>query len=552
MKAKKIIISTTVACFLIAIASFTFYSCKKKPFDDIAQIAESNFTTATIGVQFVDASSGEPVGWVDATQDVTLTIIGSDANKIVTVSNGTDFKTSKGFLSLALAEGVTATSDNPVKFMIVAKAEGFITTTFPISVRNQGGINVKIPMVSITNGLSGVAIKIDKTSLGASEASAASGTTTTISISSGAATSGSDATTATIDIPAGQKFYTDATHSERVTEALEISFAKFSATESASLIAFPGTLDAQLNNNSEGKFTTLGLINLEMKTASGKEVTSFEKPITVTTGIPAGIKKPDGSEVIAGDTIPVWSHSNTTGKWTYEGNCTIINNAGKLETSYTITHLSNWNIDILQNICYPGATLNFTGNITTDQAYYANLYDENGVWMSCTNNGGFKVKSGTTEKMDAGTNKNAYLLVFKTQEEMESGRYQNASVVESKAIAKSSVFNGCSGNVTINVVDPSLIVNVTVNATCGSSNQTYRPTFPVFANDVTAGAFFPSALGNVVNGKFSSSSLIVGHTYKVWVYYNGDIKTKDVIIDSHDVTIDLALSDNACAALKIK
>lgn len=548
MKTKKVFISTTVACLLMAVASITFYSCKKKPFDGINVVVKSNFTTATIGVQFVDAVTGVPLGWTDATQDVTASIIGTDASKIVTASNGTDFTTSQGFLSLALAEGVSGTFDNPVVFTITAKAKGYLPNSFPVTVNDEGGINVIIPLVSITNAPEGVAIKIDNTSLGAGETTAA-GTTTEITIGSGAAASGSDATTASIVIPVGQKFYTDA--NVQITEALEVTFGKFSATEPGSINSFPGTLNANTGTSSAGRFTTLGLISLEMKTASGKEVTSFEKPITITTGVPSGILKPDGTAVVAGDSIPYWSHSKSTGLWTYEGKSEIVNNNGQLETTYSITHLSFWNTDILEETCSPGATLNFTGNVTTNQLYYANLYDENGKWWSSTLYG-FKVKSGTSGKMEMGTNKNVYILVFKNKSDMDAGRKRNASVVADKALVKSSVFNGCTGSPTINVEDPSLNFKVTVNATCGGGSKVYHPTFPVFAADKTAGEFLPKPLGSVVEGKFETTNIKINHTYTVWVYYKKKVKTKEVTITSNnEVVVNLALSTEACAALNV-
>lgn len=551
MKTNKILFSTTAVALLVAIASITFYSCKKKPFDDINVIANSNFTTATIGVIFSDAKTGEPVGWDDSSIEVEVEIIGKDADKIVSVMNSNDFTVGKGLLALALAEGVTASATAPIKFTIVAKADGFIPVSHPITVFNEGGINVSIPMISINNGLEGVAVKVDNTSLGSSETNGVTGTTSTISISSGAASSGSDITTATIDIPTGQMFYTDASHSERITEALEVTFAKFSAIESASLANFPGSLlDATFSDNTTKEFITAGLISLEMKTASGKEVTSFEKPITVTTGIPAGIIKEDGTEVVAGDTIPVWSHSKTTGHWTYEGNCTVVDNEGTLETTYNITHLSYWNIDRISynERCEPGAKINFTGNVeVASNDYNLILYDENGNFLNYSKH--VSTKNGSTITMNRSANKNVFIQVYKNSSSFPT--FRTATQGAQYSIGKSNVFQGCTGVGTVEVLDPAYAVKVTVNVTCGDDAKTYRPTFPVFAADKTEGEWFPQPLGNVVNGVFQSTSLVEGHTYTVYVYYNNDIKTKDITIDSKDVTVELELSKNACNTLNI-
>jgi hypothetical protein len=548
MKAKKIFISTSVACFLIAIASFTFYSCKKKPFDDIAQIANVNFTTATIGVQFVDATTGENVGFKDASQNVNLSIIGPNADKIVTVANDNDFKSVLGFLNLALKEGVTATKTNPVQFTITASAKGYITTSFPITVSESGGIGVKINMVAITNAPAGVGVMVDNTSLDATQAGSSTGTSTTISMSTPIATKGSDQTTATIDIPVGQKFYTDASHSERVTEAIEVTFATFSATEGASLMAFPGSLQARLANNTTGQFITAGLVTIEMKTASGKEITSFEKPIQVTTGVPSGILKPDGSAMVAGDTIPVWSHSNATGMWTYEGNATITDNGGKLETTYSISHLSYWNTDMLSDYCYQGATLNFTGNISSDVYYQALMVDQNDTYIADSD---INCKAGTSDQMSGGANRNIRIYIYKNY----SDYYSELSGVKSKYIGKSALFNGCSGNTTINVINPDLIpptINATITATCSGSNKKYRPTLPIFTMDITAGETTIQFIGSMIEGKFSSNKLIIGHTYRTFSMIKNTVAFQDVTITGTEMEVDLDLGEAACAALKVR
>jgi hypothetical protein len=533
-----------VACFLIAIASFTFYSCKKKPFDDIDRIANVNFTTATIGVQFVDATTGENVGFKDASQNVSVSIIGSDADKIVTVANDVDFQSVLGFLNLALKQGVTATKNNPIQFIVTASAKGYITTSFPITVSESGGIGVKINMVAIANAPAGVGVIVDNTSLDATQASTTTGTTNTISISTPIAAKGSDQTTATIVIPTGQKFYTDASHSERVTDAVEVTFAKFSATEGASLASFPGSLQAQLANNTTAQFITAGLVTIEMKTASGKEITSFEKPIQVTTGVPAGIFKPDGATMVAGDTIPVWSHSQTTGKWTYEGNATIVDNGGKLETTYSISHLSYWNTDYFVNVCTPGATLNFTGNISSDVNYGVIMVDQNDNYITSSS---INCKVGTSDIMSNGTNTNIRIYIYKNYSDFE---YNSP---RSKYIGKSALFNGCSGNVTINVIDPDLpqTINATITATCTGSNMKYRPTLPIFTMDITAGETTIQYIGCMIDGKFSSNKLIIGHTYRTFSMIKNQVAFQDVTITGTEMEVDLDLGAAACAALKV-
>lgn len=517
----------------MAIASITFYSCKKQPFDDVAVIAKSSFTSdAYIGVQFVDAVSGENVGFTDASQKVSTRIIGVDAAKIVTVANDLDFTVDKGFLNLALVEGVNATDTNPVKFIITASASGYLTTSVPVTMGEGDGTNIIVRMVAIADAPTGIAVKTDKTSLDAGEASSATGTTTAISISSGAATGGSDATTATINIPAGQKFYTETTNGTRVTEAIEVTFAKFSATEQESLESFPGGLQASFSDGSRGQFITAGLVSIEMKTASGKEVTSFEKPIQITTGIPSGITKFDGTAIVEGDTIPVWSHNQTTGNWTYEGNCTVTDNGGQLETTYNITHLSSWNIDYARGYdCREGATINFTGN---GMYGYALLTDENGTYVKSNDN--LYCQSGYSLRLIEAIDRNLRLQIFKSR-------------TDNTLLGESSLFNACTGSPTVNInagaVNPT--ITVSVFATCGGGSTKYRPSFPIYAQDLSAGSSSAKEfIGFMLFGNFSSNKLIQNHTYRVFANYKGDTRVKDITVSGTAFDVDLDLSDEAC------
>lgn len=72
---------------------------------------------------------------------------------------------------------------------------------------------------------------------------------------------------------------------------------------------------------------------------------------TMTIQTPAGLLNPETNlPVKDGDTIPVWSHSETTGLWQQELVGKFKQNAqGNFDVNYQVSHLSYWNLDWYYN-----------------------------------------------------------------------------------------------------------------------------------------------------------------------------------------------------------
>ena len=296
-----------------------------------------------------------------------------------------------------------------------------------------------------------------------------------------------------------------------------------------------------------------------MKTASGKEVTFFEKPISVTSGIPAGVTKPDGTALAAGDTIPVWSHSKTTGLWTYEGNTTVVDNGGKLEATYSITHLSLWNVDYQVEQCAKGATVNFTGEVSTGLFNIAVMYGEDGKFAAFSTN--MNPIAGTSDRLLKSSNEQVqivlmsysyYIKLFNkagSRSDMKISDVTSTNVQD--VYGRSGSFNGCTGSTTIDVKNPNMIT-LNATATCGGGSTVYKPSIPVFLSDVTAGETEPKQVGEMKDGKFRSDKLIKGHTYNMYTYYKGELKPYEFKVNANgdDVNIKWEFSQNFCNAFK--
>ena len=109
---------TAVACCILGSIWFAINSCKK-PTDGVNLVLNTNLINTTIGISFIDAKTGEPVGY-SGTLKVTMSISGQNASSVMDIIGTSDYKTDKGFSNLALDPQVKPSSSNPVTFNIVA------------------------------------------------------------------------------------------------------------------------------------------------------------------------------------------------------------------------------------------------------------------------------------------------------------------------------------------------------------------------------------------------------------------------------------------------
>ncbi len=377
MKNNKLIINTTAACLFIAATAITIYSCKK-PLQDVELITNLNFTAATIGVQFVDAKTGENIGFAPSTDVVTVAINGTDKAQVVDVSAGTNYKPTNGFLSLAVKEGVVPTTSNPVDFTITGSCPGYLTHTEAVSINDLGSTGAIIKMVKITDAPTGVSFLVDNTSLPVAQMNSATGTTTVIPLQTLAPAAGSvDMTTATMSIPVGEKFWSGPTNvpQNRIIDPVGTTFGHFSGTDDGALGSIANNLFTSIGGNVS--HLNLGsLVNVQMKSNSGRIVTNLSVPITVTQGLAVDAENAMGNPIQAGDTISRWSQNETTGIWSYEGNAVVVAgtgaNAGAWEVSYPVTHFSIHATGFMVTTC-PGSVdvnINFASFIYVIQKKY--------------------------------------------------------------------------------------------------------------------------------------------------------------------------------------
>ncbi len=150
-----------------------------------------------------------------------------------------------------------------------------------------------------------------------------------------------------------------------------------SDADPSALEAFPGGFAPTSILNSSGDvdssyadavFISGGFVGIVLTDESGTTVSSFSEDVTLTFTVSSDTINPDTDAAIAaGETIPLWSYSSSTGLWTAEGDATV----GTLDTStdtYTVTattdHLSYYNLDYIGTRCDATITFNDSSGLT--------------------------------------------------------------------------------------------------------------------------------------------------------------------------------------------
>lgn len=305
-----------------------------------------------IPVQLVDAKTGEPIQ-----QQVTLTASDdvTDANVYENANLGINADNSTGLSTIFLkADAVkTASKENPVKLRLIANSEGYFSSSIDINYDGTEAAVQRISLVKVTAPPDGVAVAEQK------NVTAKSDGTLQVPIQLSAKTAANDpdhrGAGASFSLPAGTVLKDRS--GTPLTGDLKVTIGYFSPNVENIESVFPGGLspdyvrfweDGQWNNLANGKFISAGLLAVDIVDSQGRKAHQLgEQKATMTIQTPAGLINPETNQPIKdGDTIPVWSHSESNGLWQKELTGKFKKLAdGNFEVTYTVNHLSYWNLD---------------------------------------------------------------------------------------------------------------------------------------------------------------------------------------------------------------
>jgi hypothetical protein len=353
---KLISIAITIAILLLLGTGLN--SCKN-PGEGITIDINTNVLKAPMAIRFANAISNAP----HQPGNFLVTIGGRDAASVVTMTNKTVFKVTDGMIFLALKKGLVPSEENPIIFTLAAQAPGFTPATYNLRITNDKPMSIVIPMVEYANPVSGTVVKIQENPLVAGMNTAGFLIQTPIR-------SGLDQQ-AIINISAGTQFLNA---DEKVINAskLESRVVYYGTTPSQSSAALPG----------DGAFATAGFLLIDMY-ASGTEVKTFSKPLSVKMGISKDVMNPlTGVKVKAGDVVPAWSLADKSGQWTFESNATIVAEGNGLNATFSTMHPGYWNLGWAMGLCGNKLTLIFNAKDYVGENYLIGILSDKGFTSS--------------------------------------------------------------------------------------------------------------------------------------------------------------------------
>jgi|GEM_PF-1261852 len=484
-----------------------------------------------VNVQIID-------GKLDGTipQNITVSIIGKDKDKIYSVLGEKAITVnSYGILNIGIPRNNTATIYAPIEFMVVINAPGYMEARKNFVVTDlKRNIFEDARMVNLSSPPKGVSISSNVVI----PVDAAKGVMEDINFATPSAIGKTE--NASVKVLAGTKMFDK--DGNAVTGDVKVSLVHFDAVNKTSLSCYPGgfsfrgAIDSSGKPVNGGEFYTLGFITLSMS-ANDKVVKTFSKPINVEAEVNANTFNPVlNRKIQVGDSIPIWSLNDLTGKWTLElySKITVKNN--KLILNYNQTHLSYWNFDFWDcqfgcNSCNnPVITILSDFTETSNNGYYGISIEAPGSPPGVHSHGETQLKLITGSTINPNNYNNSQIgLVINI--------FDTPNTWAGNLIYSSPVFYPCNGDPLdlrgklppLPLPPPTINLNfsaVCAGTTANSTKATIYPSAWVYYHEVGSYNWW-QYLGFINNGTGSGSGLIPGKKYKFAIFYGSFSRTTD-------------------------
>lgn len=154
---------------------------------------------------------------------------------------------------------------------------------------------------------------------------------------------------AVLQVPANALVDDDGTP---VTGAVQVALTPVDPT--AQPQAFPGEFAGILPDGGEGLLLSGGTVEFDLGQAGGGINLAAGARATIELPVYATLK-PDGTPLVPGDVVPLWSLDEQTGMWVQEGSGTVVTSASSptgLALRGEVGHLSWWNLDYMDEVPY--------------------------------------------------------------------------------------------------------------------------------------------------------------------------------------------------------
>lgn len=330
--------------FAILLLTGLLTNCKKVE-DGLSSITwQINFdlVTTTWDIQFIDASTGLPIG-ANSEEEIPVTLSGTDKQHILDLAGirQTTFYSTKGALALALHPDRPAPlPQSPVRFFLHAEHPGYIPVVVPV-LSHQAGINpMKVYLISTTSAVSGtekpastVSIRLTAGALTDSVAVATTSGQAVLSMKNGTE----------ILAAGGAQLSGDA----RVT----LLYSEGGTTNG--LKTFPGGQLAVSTGGTPGLISLAAGVYLGIQDADGREAASLSVPVSAAARISGAVYDPyTKTHLTAGQSVPLWFLNTTTGSWESRGTAILEAYQSNLVARFSMAtpgqYLLGW---IRENLC---------------------------------------------------------------------------------------------------------------------------------------------------------------------------------------------------------
>lgn len=514
---------------LLSIGTFT--QCTKPTKDFSFSINPKPFDY-TVAVKFYDAATpGVPPS------NITLTLSGDASSSVYEISGVKTFNVVEGIISMGILPAVNPTVGHPTKFLITATCPGYLPAQIPVTITaGQPTELINVSMINLTKPPAGVNVDQKHTALVGNTTPAATNLSTP-------AAAANDQVVA-IDIPAGTGF-NDASGAPISGSTLNSTVVSFGTNSAASLNAFPGgnvsdnIIDAS-GATVTGMFQTAGFASITMD-VSGTTVKTFTQPITLHMGLnPNQVNPSTGNAFHAGDSFAVWSYQTETMQWKYEKNAVIVNNGTALEAVFQTSHLTYYNLAILNNTC-SSASITFNTGLDHAETFLMDIFTANDPNIPVIAGYMVQVADGGVVNF---TNLPQGNLNVKLYRNTANNSQTNFMVRDGNPVG---TYTGalCGGNTGINITIPAAVQNIYFNiqgqCPSNSANPVVRPTVDVWYRLANASGEY-QLLGQVQQGYLTTSNLTYQSSYDFKVIYGGThvyLKTKTVDSTYYQRTVEV-------------
>lgn len=319
---------------VLATVSIAFWYACTPPLEGVTLKLPEAVKTSNVIVQFKpdNASAG------DLPANISIKIAGKDSAKVVNIVGIKDFKVKQNVLALAASPDVTPSANNPLNFVVVAQADGYLKSVTPVTLTSTKDLNLVIELTKISSPSTGISVVQQP-------ATVSSAGTTSAAITVSTPSTSTVTSQATIVIPAGVSVKDGA--GTPVGGALNIVVTKADAAKTDVQIPL-SEISKTVNDNNQPiqDFTVTPIVGVEVEITNdqNQKVKSFSGEITIKTEIPVGAVDPSTNQPLKiGDQMAITSFDEDTKVFKYEGPATITTNAaGKLEVSGTVNHLTQF------------------------------------------------------------------------------------------------------------------------------------------------------------------------------------------------------------------